>query len=144
MKHWTAKYVLSVLDQKDWSMNRLAEEIGVAATTVNRPMRADEPLSAKTISKIFQKTGIDPAPFAPDGLEEPISVYKSGPMGKQPKSRAHRVLETLDDPQPQVPVAFGIKIALDGRYAQIVATVDKDGLRQLIEKLEGIEKIIDG
>jgi len=143
MKHWTAQYVLSVLEQLDWSMNKLAEEIDVAATTVNRPIRSDEGLSPKTISKIYRRTGIDPAPFTPKEMDEPISVYKLGASGQRPETNADRVLKDLDSDTTLTPKEKNIVIRIDGARAQVSATVDKDGLRDLINKLEAVEKIID-
>jgi transcriptional regulator with XRE-family HTH domain len=145
MTNWTAEYLTHVLDAKEWSMNRLAEEIGVAASTINRPLRLKEPLSAKTVAAIYQATGIDPADFVPKDFQEPISVYRNAPSQPRPRTVADEALSKLDT-EPAAPNAQSvneIKVAVVGPIAQIVATVDRDGIAKLRAKLDAIESMLD-
>lgn len=144
MRDWAFDYVLHVLEEKGWSMNRLANEIGVAASTINRPLRdPDWPhsLSRKTISKIWETTGIDPAPFIPEGFSEDRSMFSP----RRPEDQAVR-----PSPMPirtEAPSSFDqenkIRITLDGHRVLVDATVDRDGLAKLRQKLETIESLLD-
>lgn len=144
MQHWTLDYLTAVLERMDWSANRLATETGLAASTINRPLREKDwkfGLSAKTVARIHAATGVDPKPFMPDGMEEPAEMYRASS-----DSLAARVLRDMDKPDDEKPNAQArneIKIAVVGDLAQIVATVDKAGLAKLRAKLEAIEAVID-
>jgi len=138
MTNWTKDYLLHTLEAKDWSMNRLASEIGVSSSTVNRPIRSGEPLSAKTITKIFRATGIDPAPFIPSDLKEPPAVYTAAPrtpaLTRPPpsESKAAAGYHKLNE----------INITFEGDTALIVARVNRHGVEKLQKKLALIDKLL--
>ncbi|WP_181892982.1 hypothetical protein [Falsiruegeria mediterranea] len=143
MTHWTREYVLAVLERQDWSMNRLATEIGVAATTINRPLKSKDAsagLSAKTISKIYETTGVDPSEFAPVGMSEPIALYMEKPQGRRPETTADRALKKVISSQTGEHQEQ--KIAIVGDLVQVAATVDKDGLEKLIKRLNLIHEAL--
>lgn len=145
MAHWTAEYILHVLDEKEWTMNRLASEIGVAASTINRPIRGGDPLTAKTISRIFQATGVDPTPFIPSDLQEAGAIYKAA-APPRPKTVADEVLGLMDEEPTAAPNAQElneIKIAVLGPTAQIIATINKAGIAKLRAKLDALESMLD-
>lgn len=143
MAHWTNDYVMAVLDKMDWSMNRLAEEAGLSASTINRPIKAGEALSPKTVSKVFAVSKVDPAPFMPQEMDEPPALY-TAPLGPRPQTNADRVLRGLGEEPADVALRTNeIKIALVGPVVQIVATVDRAGLAQLQTKLEKIADLLD-
>lgn len=144
MRDWAIDYILHVLEIKDWSANKLATQAGVAASTINRPLREKDwknNLSRSTIMKIRDASGIDPAPFIPKELREDAAMF-SGP---RPQTTADRALARLDadPPTPRALVKNEIKIALVGPLAQIVATVDREGLEKLRKKLDAIESMLD-
>jgi transcriptional regulator with XRE-family HTH domain len=142
MKDWAIDYIRYVLDTLHWSANQLAAKSGVAASTISRPLREqDYPfhISRTTISKIAAATGIDPTPFIPDGLAEPVAAFVG------PDTQAARTLRALDSPaspgagQP----TNEIKVAIVGSLAQIVATVNREGLARLRAKIDAIEAMLD-
>lgn len=147
MKHWTIEYILHVLEAKDWSMNRLASEAGVSPSTINRPIREKDwsfAISARTIGKIFRATNIDPSPFMPKGMSEPASMYMGEESKPRPKSSAQTTLENLDSETSAPAFAVNeIKIAMVGPIAQIIATVDREGIAKLRKKLDAIEAMLD-
>lgn len=144
MRDWAINYVLHVLEAKDWSANRLANETGLATFTINRPLREKDwphKLSRTTINKIQTASGIDPAPFIPAGLAEDSGSYLNGPVA----TVARRALESLDT-SPAAPSALQvneIKVAVVGPLAQIVATIDRSGVAKLRQKLDAIEAMLD-
>jgi len=144
MRDWALDYLMHVIEAKNWSMNRLAQEAGVASSTINRPLRDKNwkhKLSRDTVSKVYQASGIDPKPFIPAHLAEESAMF-SGP---QP-SRIRAILERLDDVPDPAPAALSvneIKIAVVGPTAQIVATIDRKGLAKLRQKLDAIEAMLD-
>lgn len=136
MRDWALNYVLHVLEEKNWSMNQLAEEAGVSASTINRPLREKDwphSLSRRTIDKIHKASGIDPAPFAPSGMAAPPEPFTS----------AGRALARLDQDDTTEAVQDEIRIAVVGNRAQIVATIDRAGLDRLRRKLDAIEAMLD-
>ncbi|AVO36615.1 hypothetical protein [Pukyongiella litopenaei] len=142
-KHWTVAYLSHVLEAMDWSMNRLATETGLAASTINRPMREDDwkfGLSSKTVQKIHAATGIDPADFMPTGFDEPTAMWRAA------DTYSGRTLRRLLDDKESTPDrdrGNEIKIAIVGSRAQIVATVDKAGLAKLRAKLELLADLLE-
>jgi lambda repressor-like predicted transcriptional regulator len=147
MRDWAIDYILHILETKQWSMNRLAQEAGVATSTIARPIREREyphKLSRDTITKIREASGIDPAPFIPAELAEDANLF-SPPPGQ--RTRAGRILAALDTPAaaegPNAQATNEIKIAIVGPLVQIVATVNKAGLARLRAKLDMIESILD-
>lgn len=149
MADWTLAYIGHILETRNWSMNQLAEKAGVAASTINRPMRqkgAKHSLSRQTIKKIAAASGIDPAPFVPAAMAEEKSIFALQPP--RPKTYERRILETLHNPTAEEPAASAlprneIKIAVVGDLAQIVATVDREGLARLRQKLDALEAMMD-
>lgn len=144
MRDWAIDYVLHVLDAKQWSMNRLAGEAGVSASTINRPIRIkDYPgrLSRDTIAKIQKASGIDPGDFIPDGFAEDKALFDKA----RPRTVADESLSRLDAPEagPNAQAPNEIKIAVVGRLAQILATVDRAGIARLCAKLDAIESMLD-
>lgn len=144
MKDWALDYVLHVLEAKDWSANRLATLAGVAASTINRPLREPDwkhKLSRTTIAKIQEASGIDPGPFIPEGFAEDKALFATGRI----RTTADRALEHLDQPGsgPNAQATNEIKIAIVGNLAQIVATVDRSGIARLRQKLDAIESMLD-
>lgn len=144
MKDWAITYILHVLEAKDWSANRLATEAGVASSTINRPLRErDWPhkISRTTLTKIQEASGIDPSPFIPDGFSEDKSMFS----GVRIRTVADRALDNLDKPQPapNAQAVNEIKIAVVGPLAQIVATVNREGIARLRAKLDAIESMLD-
>lgn len=143
MRDWAIDYILHVLEKKDWSANKLAQEARVAASTINRPLRIKDyanKLSRQTITKIQVASGIDPAPFIPAEFAEDAAMF----AGRQ-QTHADRALAKLDqdDPAPNAQSLNEIKIAVVGSVAQIVATVNRDGIAKLRKKLDAIESMID-
>lgn len=141
MRDWAIDYVLHVLEQKDWSANRLAGEAGLAASTIARPLRERDyagKLSRTTIAKIHAATGIDPAPFAPDGFHESEGVYAGSPA-------VRKILEAVGrgETAPSAMNRNEVKVAVVGDLAQIVATVDREGLARLRKKIDAIEAMLD-
>lgn len=144
MRDWALDYILHVLEAKDWSANRLAVEAGVSPSTINRPLRiVDWPhhLSRTTIAKIWDATGIDPAPFIPEGFSEDSATFSM----PRPRSMAQNVLEQMDTPTsaPNAQKINEIKVAVVGPLAQIVATINREGIARLREKLDAIESMLD-
>jgi plasmid maintenance system antidote protein VapI len=144
MRDWTINYMLHILQEKNWSANRLATEAGVATSTVGRPIREADyagKLSRDTVLKLQKASGIDPQPFIPSDFEEEIAAFTR----PRPKTTADRVLEALDQPPgPMAQTINEIKIAVVGPIAQIVATVDRAGIAKLRQKLDAIESMLDG
>lgn len=143
MRDWAIEYILHVLEAKNWSANRLATKAGVAASTINRPLREPDwphKLSRTTVQKIQIASGIDPKSFIPEGFAEDEVMFARSTAS----DRNRRVLELLDQP-PQAPSqpVNEIKIAVVGKIAQIVATVDRDGINRLRAKLDAIERMLD-
>lgn len=144
MRDWAISYILAVLEAKDWSANQLATNAGVAASTINRPLREKDwphKLSRTTISKIRDVSGVDPTPFIPDSFAEDAAVFGNG----GPNTLAARSLSTIDRPEavPNAQTLNEIKIAVVGPLAQIVATVNREGLTKLRQKLDAIEAMLD-
>jgi transcriptional regulator with XRE-family HTH domain len=148
-KHWTIEYLGQVLEQRDWSMARLAREAGVSASTINRPMREANwsfALHPGTVAKIHAASGIDPRDFMPRDMEEPPEMFRAST-----DTVAAQVLRNLDKPpvaepdegRPNAQARNEIKIAVVGDLAQIVATVDRAGLAKLRAKLDAIDAMLD-
>lgn len=142
MTHWTLNYLASVLERRDWSMNKLAKLAGVTPSTINRPLRDKDyahGLSPRTVAKIHQASGIDPVEFMPKDMQEPGEMFRAAT-----DSTAARALAEMDNPQkPNAQNRNEIKIAIVGDLCQIVATVDKSGIANLRRKLDAIEAMID-
>lgn len=142
MRDWAIDYILHVLETKNWSANRLAEEAGLASSTIARPLRTqNDPryrVSRTTIHKIAKASGIDPAPFAPPGMEDEASVY-------DPSSSGARILEAIEKlgMKPNGEPTNEIKVTVYGSLARIVCTVDRAGLAKLRAKLDAIESMLD-
>jgi lambda repressor-like predicted transcriptional regulator len=146
MRDWAIDYVMHVLEAKEWSANRLASEAGLAASTIARPLRTldyKDKLSRTTIAKIAKASGIDPSPFIPAGFNEDKVTFSA--MAARPKTTADRVLATMDDPLPMSspPQTNEIRIAVVGRLAPIVATVDRAGIAKLRARLDALDTILD-
>ncbi|WP_243612954.1 hypothetical protein [Shimia aestuarii] len=145
MKDWAIDYILHVLEKKDWSANRLATEAGVAASTINRPLREadnwDYRLSRKTIMKIQAASGIDPTPFIPKGFSEEVALFSHTPPPKIGSSE----IAARENPPPRQPPhnVNEVRITVSGPTAQIVATVNKEGIESLRKKLDALESILD-
>ena len=144
MRDWAVEYLLHVLEKKDWSVNRLASESGVATSTLARPLRKKDwphKLSRDTIHKVREASGIDPSPFIPSAFSEDRAMF----AGPRPRTNADRVLQNLDtEPEVQDDEPLNeIKIAVVGSRAQIVATIDREGIAKLREKLKAIEAMLD-
>lgn len=143
MKDWAIDYVLHVLETKDWTMNRLATETGVAASTINRPLRDKSwkgKLSRDTISKIQAASGINPREFITDGFAEDHPRFASS--GSVTVSGS--ALSALDEPHSLTTQKINeIKIAIDGSNAQIVATINREGIATLRRKLDLLEEMLD-
>jgi len=148
MRDWAINYILKVLEERDWSANRLAKEAGLSASTINRPLREkDWPnrLARETIRKVQEASGVDPSPFIPDEFHEERALFSRPPRRQ---TEAGRILENLDqgnpvETGPNAQTRNEIKIAVVGDLAQIVATVDKLGLTRLRAKLDAIESMLD-
>ena len=143
MRDWSIKYMMDVLEKKDWSPNRLANQSGLATSTIARPLREkDYPhkLSRSTISKIWRASGIDPSPYIPKGLHEDAAIFSQ----QSPQTTAARVLSDLDNnlPDGRTQKRNEIKHAVVGDVAQIVATVDLEGIQKLRRLLDKIESIL--
>jgi transcriptional regulator with XRE-family HTH domain len=148
MEHWTKSYVFAVLEQMQWSMNKLATEIGVSASTINRPIRA-EGLSAKTVSKIYNVTKVDPEPYFPKGFSEPPSLFKDPfqiPPRRAPADIRREQLvmrgQEITSETPDLAAQY-TDISMRGHLVQIHAVCDKAGLSRLIEKLTITLDILD-
>jgi transcriptional regulator with XRE-family HTH domain len=150
MRDWAIDYIVHVLEAKDWTMNRLSEEAGVAASTINRPLRDrnyPHSLSRATIRKIAAASGIDPAPYIPADQSEDRALFAG--FAERARTYADRALEDLDKPPEAkgTPLAASplneIKIAVVGNLAQIVATIDREGLQRLRQKLDALEAMLD-
>lgn len=97
---------------------------------------------AQQLARLYARHGIAPEDvmaLAGDsgGLSDPGSHFSS----QKPATAAARALRNLDRP----PASHGgneIKIAIVGNTAQIVATVDREGLDALRRKLDAIEDLI--
>ncbi|MBY6120237.1 hypothetical protein KUV64_13955 [Mameliella alba] len=127
-------------------MSQLAREAGVAASTINRPMREQDwsfALHPGTVAKIHAASGIDPAEFMPREMQEPPEMYRAAT-----DSLAARALRDLDDPKdtskppPDAQSTNEIKIAVVGDMVQISATVNKDGLAELRRRLDLAEQMV--
>lgn len=142
MRDWAIDYILHVLEKMDWSANRLATEAGVASTTISRPLRERDNyagrLSRSTIEKIRAVTGIDPGPFIPREMAEDADHFASPSPAR---SRADRLIARLDGEDAK-PARNEIKIAVVGDLAQIVATVDLEGIEKLRRKIDAIEEML--
>ena len=144
MKDWALDYLLHVMTERGWSANRLAREAGLATSTIARPLREPDykhSLSRTTITKVAEASGIDPAPFIPEGFAEDKALFQ----GSRPRSAADLALERLDQHSdgPNAQTTNEIKIAVVGRLAQIVATIDRAGIAKLRAKLDAIESMLD-
>lgn len=136
MRDWAYDYVEHVLETKGWTMNQLAKEAGVAASTINRPFRlgADAGgMSRRTLKKIAEASGIDPKPFERAARPERIGVEEdAGPFLALPGP-------------PTLSISSGenrITFRVDGGVAEIIARVDADGIAKLREKLNLIESLL--
>lgn len=139
MHDWALAYVRHVMAEKGWTGADLAKRIGMAPSTINRPLNDPDHksmLSRKTIGQIAQVSGIDPAPFAPGGLAEATASYLPY------VSSAARALAGLDAPLADGVQKVDVKIGIHGRFAQIIATIDKAALAELRAKLDYLEQLM--
>ena len=144
MKHWTVEYILHVLEQRDWSANRLAQEAGVAVSTIGRPLREQDykyALSPATVAKVHKASGIDPKPYMPKEMSEPNEMYRAG-TGSTAARALKRLMEKETDQIARESINH-IQIAVCGSIAQIVATIDREGIEKLRKKLDAIEAMLD-
>lgn len=144
MRDWVINYIHHILEARNWSANRLAKEAGLATSTIARPLREldyNGKLSRVTVAKLHAASGIDPAAFVPEGFAEDVARY-SGP---RPQNNADIVLQSLDKtvPSQNSQAINEIKIAVVGSHAQIVATINREGLAKLRQKLDAIEAMLD-
>jgi len=140
-------YIKHVLEQRDWSASRLADEAGLSPSTLNRPLaQPDWPhqISRRTIEKVFVASGVDPSPFGLSGYSKSAA---SGLHSPPQETVAGRILREkvagAEVKQGAHPIEPDLKIGIHGRFVQIVATVDKAGLAELRRKLDAIETILD-
>lgn len=140
MRDWAYDYLEGVLQQTGWTMNGLASRVGVAASTINRPMRDKQysgQMSRATLRKIMEISGVDPAPYAPASelalLTGPLAAMAEGPRGFQPAPAPTLSLHSGQD-------QFVISIA--GGRAQITADVGPHGIAKLREKLDLLELLL--
>lgn len=146
MRDWAIDYILNVLEIKEWSANRLATEAGVAASTINRPLRDPEwphKLSRSTIAKIRDASGVDPAPFIPTEMAEDAEIFSRGQRLLQQVGSVDAMGEAEGQSALNAQKRNEIKVAIVGPLAQIVATIDKDGIDRLRAKLDAIESMLD-
>jgi transcriptional regulator with XRE-family HTH domain len=78
------------------------------------------------------------------GMREDGNVYINID-GKNRRSSAAEALANLDDPKiiSDVNTRNEIKIGIKGDLAQIIATVDREGIEKLRKKLDAIEALLD-
>lgn len=148
MKHRTIEYLKHVLEKMDWSMNRLANETNLSASTINRPLREpDWPhgLSPDTVGKIHSATGVDPTPFIPTNMKEPGAMFLGEPHDPMPESNARRVLRNLDKEAAgeSANQVNKVHVSMDGNLALISATINKNGIALLRKKIDALEMMLD-
>lgn len=136
MRDWAYDYVEHVLAKTGWTMNQLAKEAGLAASTINRPFRqgADAGgMSRRTLKKIADASGIDPRPF------------ESAAGGRRP-GFAEDMIDFAQSPKaPTLSFSSGLNrmtFRVDGGVVEIIATVDLEGISKLREKLTLIEALL--
>lgn len=145
MTDWAITYLRHVLDVTGYSVNKLAQEAGVATSTLNRPLNTPNwrhKLSRDTIQKVYRATGIDPTPFTQAGMADTAKGLDLRSMPPRPETRADRVLQGLPPP-PTVTRTPAISISVENGVAMITATVDRAGLDQLRRKLDAVEALLD-
>lgn len=140
MRDWAIDYIMHVLEQKDWSMNRLATEAGVASTTISRPLKDSTysgHLARSTIAKIREASGIDPTPFIPKELLEDTEHFAHLPRENRARSQAasEAVVPSHSEKLNQVVFTF------DGQTVKLEGTFDRRGLVELHKKIEKIESL---
>lgn len=130
--------MLHVLQARDWSMNRLAREAGVAASTINRPLRDRDwpyPLKPDTIARIHRASGIDPRPFVAGEMAEPAEMYAS-PREAAPKPEASA--KALHQTAP----LNVVDLYIENGTATVLARLDRAGLDALRRKLDALEVVL--
>lgn len=145
MRDWAIDYITHAIEAKGWSMSRLAQEAGVAASTINRPLRdPDWPhkLNRTTIAKIRSATGIDPTPFIPADSAEDQAFFASegvekGPVETAPQPKPGEVYLVRDSKLNQ------LSIMSNGELIQITGTFNREGLKKLQERITNIVNLMD-
>ena len=67
MSDWAIEYLRHVLTEKGWTAADMARAAGVAHSTINRPLTTQDwphAISRKTLARVAEVSGIDPAPFS--------------------------------------------------------------------------------
>lgn len=123
---------------KSLTLDQLAEATGLSKgflSQLETGARQPSTETLRTLSEILQVPEVDL--IAPSGFSEPGSG----------SSTVRRVLSALDGPNALTPPPKSIeqdfKIGTDGSQVQIIATVDKDGLRKLIRQLEAMVTLLE-
>ena len=142
MRDWAIDYILHVLEKKDWSMNRLAKEAHVSASTINRPLRdPDWPhkLSRDTIAKIREASGIDPSPFIPTSFAEDAAVFSADKPS--PGDEALQIM--LAKKRGAATPLNEIKVVMANGIAEIHAVINREGIAKLRKKIDAIESMLE-
>lgn len=123
-------YLQHVLAKTNWTMNELAERAGVAASTINRPLRGGHKhsLSRKTLVKIARASGIQPPPTL---LATPVATDADPPPGFAAPAAAPMLGHNE------------VRVVISARGAEIHAHVDRAGLAALRAKIDLIEKLLE-
>lgn len=104
------KEIRSHLERLQWSQNRLADEAGVARSTLSRLMRGYQATTAETVDALARTVGVDPLYFMRlAGLPLPAD-----PRGRDPQ--VERLAQRIDALDPGLRrVALGaVDALLDG------------------------------
>lgn len=83
---------------------------------------------------------IAPGTLSPRDLQAPRTSEKVDGFMESGPSRTRSILENLDRPREH---KDDLKIGTDGRFVQVIATVDKAGLTRLIKRLEKMLEILE-
>lgn len=134
--HWTILFLKHVLESTGMTASGLAKAAGVSSTTLTRPLNSADhqfDLSAKTVEKIAQTTGISPRNFMPDSSN--TSPIPSGLHENEPKL-LKRTLVSVYDIEAQagvgmVPAAYEAvvdQLAFPPEYLRSITTTPMDKL----------------
>nr|WP_323779582.1 hypothetical protein [Amylibacter sp.] len=150
MRDWAIDYILHVLDAKSWTANRLASEAGVAASTINRPLREKNwphKLSRATLVKIRDASNIDPSPFIPEEADESAFLSMNYDLGAPTEETMARLESAVQShkqtwPSPTRLEKGDIEISISGNHAYIEAFIHLDDIARLRKKLDAIEMML--
>jgi len=123
---------------KSLTLDQLADATGLSKGFLSQLETGARQPSTETLRTLSESLKVPETDLiAPSGFSEPPSD----------SSNARRVLSALDGPNamtpPPKPTAQDLKIGTDGNQVQIIATVDKDGLRKLIRQLEAMVTLLE-